>query len=132
MGAAARASYLEGEGTGSPDALLLMKGGVEFSAQILPPPPCLELLILRPVPTQGSQTRLLCFLVHIHPTPTLLLVDAFEPVYHDLKHHTHCLSGPVAPFLPQEGFLATEDLKMGLWKYSREVYFCFSSACSES
>ena len=39
MGAAARASYLEGEGTGSPDALLLMKGGVEFSAQILPPPP---------------------------------------------------------------------------------------------
>lgn len=37
MGAAARASYLEGEGTSSPDALLLMKSGVEFLAQILPP-----------------------------------------------------------------------------------------------
>lgn len=37
MGAAARASYLEGEGTGSPDALLLTKSSVEFLAQILPP-----------------------------------------------------------------------------------------------
>ena len=52
MGAAARASYLEGEGTGSPDALLLMKGGVEFSAQILPPPPCLELL---PITSSSGQ-----------------------------------------------------------------------------
>lgn len=60
----------------------------------------------------------------------LLLVPATQCLRHSHEKYPLWPSVPGSPLLARLGVLETEGPNLDLWKYSRNIYFCFSSCLS--